>query len=514
MVTEKVDKRSVFESFGIRQINLINFICDIQKTIKPSIFLAINPTFIKNPYLSGLPKSYIFEEFERKFSWLAFFFSSLFFVTKSLFLLLWCLVLHCFFKLVARRKVDFSAAEIIVDSFFKMELFKPDQDYDDKHCFPGLVKRLEASGKKFLFLPKLVNKNRNNRNLFSLWQIIQYIQTSQGKHLFLEYDVLQWQDFCSMFVKILRFPAKTLSFRVRETTPCNSLFNAYLIEDMKKIDFESIKRYYVGKRIGKSKGLKTVITWFENQSNERAFNLGLRESGFAGKIIGCQFFIFFPSYINAFPTDLDRLQKTSPDIVLVNGRAYLRSLERIKYEIGVALRYQKIFAFSLQHDAFSGDGTVLLSSYIVSETVAVIKFAKNLNTRVLIKVHPTQRPEFYIKYVDSKFDFVDKDLYDLFREHAIFITTASGSALEAVACGKSVIIIGSNDNLTACPMLEYGRGLIWDIVFEEGEILETHMRLLECRKRHSEHLLEIAGWYRTSFFAEDHKGFWEGFFEK
>ncbi len=63
MVTEKVDKRSVFESFGIRQINLINFICDIQKTIKPSIFLAINPTFIKNPYLSGLPKSYIFEDF-------------------------------------------------------------------------------------------------------------------------------------------------------------------------------------------------------------------------------------------------------------------------------------------------------------------------------------------------------------------------------------------------------------------------------------------------------------------
>lgn len=325
--------------------------------------------------------------------------------------------------------------------------------------------------------------------------------------IILEFDLLKVQDFLGMMALIICYPFATLSFLQGETTKENRLFNACLIEDIKNVEFESIKRYFVAKRIASQKSLKTVITWFENQSIERAFNFGLREAGFCGKIVGCQFFLNYSSYLNAYPSDLDRIQNTAPDVVLVNGKTYLRNLNKIKYEIGVALRYQNIFSFPLNLKVFENQGVVLLASYIMDDTKAMIKFATKLNTKIVFKVHPTQRPEMFLNEVNTNFSFAEKNLYGLFAGSSIFISTASGSAVEAVACGKSVIIIGSRDNLIACPLIDYGRGEIWDIVFDEEEMIMVFERIQNFRIQNKVRLLEIAKWYRANFFEENSPDF-------
>ena len=51
----------------------------------------------------------------------------------------------------------------------------------------------------------------------------------------------------------------------------------------------------------------------------------------------------------------------------------------------------------------------------------------------------------------------DKSIYELFEKAKIVIgTSSSGSNLEAVSCGLSVIIVASQDNYTANPLVEKG----------------------------------------------------------
>ncbi|HHB94447.1 MAG TPA: hypothetical protein ENK88_04810 [Campylobacterales bacterium] len=97
---------------------------------------------------------------------------------------------------------------------------------------------------------------------------------------------------------------------------------------------------------------------------------------------------------------------------------------------------------------------------------------------------------------------VNNNIYKLFKNTAIVISTASGTAVEAVASGVSVIIIASQDNLTANPLVEKGRGEIWDIAFSKDDVEKLYNKLLKYRKENLEDIKEIALWYRDNFFVE------------
>ena len=88
------------------------------------------------------------------------------------------------------------------------------------------------------------------------------------------------------------------------------------------------------------------------------------------------------------------------------------------------------------------------------------------------------------------------------KKSNIVLSVASGTSVEAVACGISVIIIASQDNLTANPLIEYGKGKIWDIAYskEEVEILYNH--LIKYRDENQEEIKQIASWYKDNFFIE------------
>jgi len=97
---------------------------------------------------------------------------------------------------------------------------------------------------------------------------------------------------------------------------------------------------------------------------------------------------------------------------------------------------------------------------------------------------------------------VENNIYELFKDTTIVISTASGTAVEAVACGISVIIIASQDNLTSNPLVEKGKGKIWDIAFSKDDVEKLYNKLLKYRKDNIEEIKEIALWYRDNFFVE------------
>ena len=93
----------------------------------------------------------------------------------------------------------------------------------------------------------------------------------------------------------------------------------------------------------------------------------------------------------------------------------------------------------------------------------------------------------------------------MFYKSNLVISTASGTAVEAVSCGLSVIIVASRDNLTSNPLVEYGRGEIWDIVFSRDEIDTIYNSLIAYRDKNKNRIAEIAKWYRDNFFIEPNR---------
>jgi hypothetical protein len=82
------------------------------------------------------------------------------------------------------------------------------------------------------------------------------------------------------------------------------------------------------------------------------------------------------------------------------------------------------------------------------------------------------------------------------------ITSGSSAALEAIVMGCSVIIMGNDNDFTFISMPEYGRGKIWDLVFDAEELKETLDRLTRYRQEHPGEIVTIAKEFREMFFTE------------
>jgi hypothetical protein len=93
----------------------------------------------------------------------------------------------------------------------------------------------------------------------------------------------------------------------------------------------------------------------------------------------------------------------------------------------------------------------------------------------------------------------------LFKNAKIVIGTASGTAVEALACEVSVVIIASKDNLTANPLIEVGKGKIWDIVYDIKDLEIVINNLLEYRTENKTEIKNISKWYKDNFFVEPTK---------
>ena len=161
------------------------------------------------------------------------------------------------------------------------------------------------------------------------------------------------------------------------------------------------------------------------------------------------------------------------------------------------MRYRDIFQF--QKDNRERKDILILASYLKQETKQIIEFCENI-PNLKIKLHPTQKPTDF--QLPPNISLVSGNLYDFFQTSQIVITTGSGTAVEAVAVGVSVIIVASKTNLTSNPLIDYGKGEIWETVSEKDEVMEMVEKLSKFREENPERILEIAEYYKNNFFIE------------
>ncbi len=474
--------RELEKIFRVKKDKFLDYIRDIKRKSKWDIYTISNVTLISNPYITDFPKNFFLNRKSSKC-----FIKSLFkFYIKQFYLFNSYLISFFLYKIYYRRReLDFQNSTLI-DIFFLIDNINRDREFRENYL-RGLYPYLD----NYIFLPRLYGANRNPFKLIEFFKII----SKDSRGFLFEFELLKLKDFIEILKLITLYPFKTLRLYGD-----NNIFNSSLIADIEKQQFEAFSRYILGKNIARLDGVKKIFSWSEFQTVERSFNYGVRRENSSINIYALQLYLNYETYLNSYIDDIDFEMLSSPHFVLVNGKQYLKERKKVKYRLGVSFRYAELFKFKREKEE---NGILLLGSYLLNDTKYMLSMVSSLKN-VLFKSHPAVNTAHF-KGIKDNIKIVDSNIYELFHGANIVISTASGTAVEAVSCGLSVIIVASRANLTSNPLADYGRGEIWDIVFNPDEIETIYNRLIEYRGRNRDRIDKISKWYRDNFFVEPNR---------
>jgi len=469
-----------------------NYIDAIKKNAKWNLSNIINPTLIKNSHASTFPKNFILKTLknQNKISLtitniIKFYFKNTYFLFS--YFVAFILYKFCFKK---QRKNNLGN---IIDVFGLVDKTNQNGKFSENY-FTGIYEIFEKFNTKYSILLRPYGAYNNPLKLIQFFKII----TEDKRDFVFEYEFLSLYDFVRLIVMIIKYPFQVFHLKQKEKTDIDKIFNTSLIEDINYFSFNALTRYILGKNLSKIDSIKKIYSWYEFQVIERSFNYAIKKNCDHIELIGL-FITLNSETLYSFADDIDHDMMSSPHKILVNGKHHIKDRKnKIRYATGVSLRYQNIFNFK---GIKKEKNTLLLGSYAVSDTKFMLDSVKEFD-HIIFKNHPVIDIKRFGK-LPKNISVTSQNIYKLFENTKIVIgTSSSGSNLEAVSCGLSVIIVASQNNYTENPLVKKGQGKIWDIVFNPNEIYDIYKKLIDYRSQNQAEIKEIAGWYKDNFFVE------------
>lgn len=475
--------------YGEKKVFFHSYLDKVRKSIRWNLYAVVNPTLTKNPYRSYFPLSFFTQKVESK-NKLKLLFN---FYKRNMYFFIAYVVAYFLYRIYYRKNKN-KTSKVLFDVFLPIDRINNENKFTE-HYFGDIYKVFSKYKRSYTIVPRLYGINKNPFKLISFFKII---NKSNNNFLF-EYELLKINDFFFIFIFLVKYPFKIFGFKQKKNSKIDEIFNQCLINDLEYFSFPSLTKYIAGKNISKLDEVEKIYSWSEYQAIDRGFNYGIRKHNNNIKLIACQFYLNYETYFNTYIDDSDYDLDIASHKVLVNGEYYLRKQKKVLYTEGVSLRYKGLFQFKGIKEA---KVTLLLGSYIVNDTISMLKFSKNTNGNFIFKKHPLTSINSFKKYLTDDITVANKDIYELFEKTKVVICTASGTAVEAVSCGISVILLASQDNLTANPLVEYGQGKIWDIAYSKSDIERIYNELVSFREYNIDEVMKIADWYKKSFFIE------------
>ena len=319
---------------------------------------------------------------------------------------------------------------------------------------------------KMLFVPSIINTKF--LSVFSLFFLIK----KNKKNMILKDDFLSIKDinFCYLHKyrrKKLHYSSNLLGLDLTKLITEEITF----FRDTDSI-FESLSSYRFLSRI-KDEGFTVELAydWFEGQSLDKAWSLGLRTFHKNARQVGYRaFFKSYPFYLSTYPIESEAISGVLPDAFVVPGKGALKDLK----EFYPSLDAKVIPAFKATHvwsciynETIRKQILVTLpisvptSQRIINQLVETNNFLrkKGYSFHFILKTHPTisiKEIKKELKFIlPSEFKFTKEQSFPkLLKESSVLITEASSTSLEALACGISVIIIFNETGLTYDPIPE------------------------------------------------------------
>ena len=486
-----MNPRDIYDSYMDNKNAFYTYISDTKRHTALDIYTVINPTLIANPFVSSFPKNFFLNLNKKTNRFMQFVKVSIKFYAKNSYLFVSYLIAFLLFKLFY-KKTRHDIPPLLIDIYVLVDRVNKEKAFNEAY-FVDIYRILDSCGVDYAILPRLYNIGRNPFKLIKFFDII---MRDSRKFVF-EFELLRFVDFIKIFFVMVQYPFRTLKLLCKENSTQNSIFNTSVIDDISSFSLDGLTRYFIGKHIAQTESVSKIFSWSEFQVNERSFNYAIRKNNSKIKITACQFYLNYETYLNTIMYDLDYEQQVSAHTVLVNGSYYILDRKNIIYRNGVSLRYGNVFSFA---GTKNGENIVLLGSYLFEETKYMLQGVACFD-RVLLKKHREVDINKIGRISDNNC-IIDQNIYKLFENAKIVIGTASGSLVEAVACGVPVVVIASFDNLTANPLVEYGKGKIWDIAFSLDQVGELCRKLIGYRVNNKEEIANLSKWYKDSFFVE------------
>ena len=334
------------------------------------------------------------------------------------------------------------------------------------------------------------------------------ILAADGRNYITEFELLGSREWFALLRFIMVYPFAALRLLRKDFGEFDHEFRQELVESLDLVQCQNYVRYLIGRQLGglTEKRLK-VINWYENQVTDKLLFRGLRDAGTRARIYGCQFFIKSPLYANLNPLPEEGRHAALPDIILAPGEQKISVIPGLTVLPGISPRYS--YLFNVTHDVDSlaaRKGFLVLLTYDIEESQKVIDYVRRYQEHcpellISIKLHPNHVLANPFQYPET-WKTVTESVADLCLATKLVVTSGTSSALEAAVLGCSVVVIGNNHKITINPIPAFGRGKIWDLVFEYEDLGVRLGALLQYREQCPADIARLAKVLRDKSFAE------------
>lgn len=418
-------------------------------------------------------------------------------------------------RLYSDKKIKLPSAPIVlVDMFLFANSFNESGAYRDRY-YGDLKKYLDKKyAENFFYIPTRLD------SLKSAFALTKKIRNSSDRFI-LQEDVLLLRDYIWAFLYPLRafkfFPKKSKPIIIRDTD-ITVLFQRSWYEDiLRGRSISGLLKYRIARRL-REKGakLKLVVDWFENQSIDKGFNMGIRESFPGTPVIGYQGFIVPSFFLCMNPSQAEYEAKVLPTEVAVCGPSFIEERRKRCPQLNVysapAFRFQQVYNAPVKLPD-EKRLTILVALHLTVENAKDVltliakvdwkSFSKPV--QVIIKPHPCMKNYFaHIKNAGIEYGNLYKvntgDFASALDESDIFISNTSSTCLEALAKGKAVLIVGSQrGSVTQNPIPDDVNKDFWAVVNSVNDITKELNRFLKTKAGLSE---ELVASYKDRFFAK------------
>ena len=481
----------------LKSQELCDYINCIKQRKKNDIYSIINTTLIADPYSTNFPKDFFFERVRRQNKLATFFINTVEFYARSFIHFLNYIQTFIYYKFLYRKKYQVMQQDFILDVYVSIDRTNKEGVFNE-FFFSSLYSILRKRQVNYVFIPRLHDFSANPFKLHYQLRNFFKIINKDSNHFLFEFELLSVKDFLYLLWLVICYPFKTLRLIIKEEQKQDISFNTHLLKDISKQGVNSFSRYILGKNIANIANINKIYSWSEFQSIERSFNYSIRKNGNI-EVYACQFWVSYPVYFSSVHIqDIDETNNFAPSKVLVNGCHYLLKRKKVDYQLGVSLRYQKLFKYQKQN---TESNIVVLGSHLIDETRGILRLVNNFD-KVLFKSHPNVNINDFQSVMGKNIKVVNENIYDLFPKATLIIGGATGALVEAVACGVSVIVVAEESELTINPLTIMGKSKIWDIAFSKGEMKQKSKQLIEFRNKNMNEINDIAIWYKNNLFIE------------
>jgi hypothetical protein len=339
----------------------------------------------------------------------------------------------------------------LLDSFLLKNSFDKGSKIKDRY-YPGLIDNLPDEKKEKVWYFLTISGLRYPWEWFKFF----FQASKSGDNLIFKEHWLKPRDYLFAIWKSIFLSRSIKAIPKWRGLNISRLVKDEIINDQGSNSVsQGILMYLSFKRFKKEKlEIIGVIDWFENQVIDRGLYLGMRN--FFPKIPIKGYIGFIPEnyYLGIFPTTYENQSYLIPSEMLVVGDVYAKSIKqfcpKLSVTIGPAFRFRHILNYVQNKNSVKN--IILLALPMKMEEVQriiILTFQLNLNSKykLIIKAHPASNFKKIMHLLPNStniiFEFSDLPLIEIFQNTRLLMTTASSAALEAVACGIHVAIIGN-----------------------------------------------------------------------